>query len=410
MFDGYPGLRLTATRNYRTWIYRYKSPVNGAMRQTKLGRWPVMSFHAAVVEWEQHRQAREAGQDVAAEKRAQNAAAREVVAQGRELERNGRYTVRKLMADYVGHVSAVRKAKGAKEVERLFRTMAEPIADLAPAEVKRSVAFDLIAAHLKTPVVAADLRAELGGAWDYALDSGRIDEDTPNWWRLILRGKLRSKGKIIKGAHTGNKVERDLSEEELRKLLAWLDNFSRNVRDVLTLYLWTGTRGSEIVQIAAEEITVEGDDMWWTCPKQKTKNAWRPNAVDHRVPLVGRARKIIERRLQATPTGNLFPPVSYNAKEPHILQKSIGVAVYYHMPDCAIRPEHERPRLTVTNWAPHDLRRTVRTMLAAMGCEDKIAEAIIGHMNRNVYNKYQYDRERLDWLSQWSSRLESFAA
>jgi len=62
----------------------------------------------------------------------------------------------------------------------------------------------------------------------------------------------------------------------------------------------------------------------------------------------------------------------------HVEQKSIGVAVHYRMPYCKTYPDLVRPRLTVTKWAPHDLRRTGRTMLAALGCPTEVAEAILG--------------------------------
>lgn len=36
--DGAPGLRLVATASKRTWTYRYRSPVDGRMRQLRLGQ------------------------------------------------------------------------------------------------------------------------------------------------------------------------------------------------------------------------------------------------------------------------------------------------------------------------------------------------------------------------------------
>ncbi len=36
---------------------------------------------------------------------------------------------------------------------------------------------------------------ELGAAWDYALDAGRLPENTPNGWRRIVHGRLRGKGR-----------------------------------------------------------------------------------------------------------------------------------------------------------------------------------------------------------------------
>ena len=66
----------------------------------------------------------------------------------------------------------------------------------------------------------------------------------------------------------------------------------------------------------------------------------------------------------------------------------------------------------VTHWAPHDLRRTARTLLAALGCPNEIAEAVLGHMPRGivgVYNRHTYDKERAAWLKQLSDHLESLA-
>lgn len=94
-------------------------------------------------------------------------------------------------------------------------------------------------------------------------------------------------------------------------------------------------------------------------------------------------------------------------------QKAVGVAVWSHMPYSETRPEWVRPRLPVTHWAPHDLRRTGRTMLAALGCPLEVAEAILGHLPpgvQGVYNRHGYDAERRHWLGVLSARLEAISA
>lgn len=48
-FEAFPGLRLEAIASRRTWTYRFKSPVDGRMRQQKLGEWPAVSYAAAIV-------------------------------------------------------------------------------------------------------------------------------------------------------------------------------------------------------------------------------------------------------------------------------------------------------------------------------------------------------------------------
>jgi hypothetical protein len=53
IISDYPGFRLVAFAKVRTWIYRYKSPVDKRMRQISIGHWPSMSFPTAIVAWEQ---------------------------------------------------------------------------------------------------------------------------------------------------------------------------------------------------------------------------------------------------------------------------------------------------------------------------------------------------------------------
>ncbi|KIF80799.1 tyrosine-type recombinase/integrase [Noviherbaspirillum autotrophicum] len=410
-FADHPGLRLESSIQFKTWTYRYKSPVDGKMKQVKIGRWPAMSFHAAVVEWEQAREARSQGQDIAAEKKSERTELRVAEEIKRKREKAQTYTVERLCEDYCKHLDRVRKERGVKEVRRTFDVMIDQKFKTTPAEkVTRAAAFDLLESYAEIPVQAGKLRAELAAAWDYALDAGRIPETTQNWWRRVMRGKLRSKGKKLQGEYVGVE-KRHLSLDELRKLIPFLPNLSRNVCDVLTLYIWTGCRGAELVQMTAEEISVEADDVvWWTCPKSKTKNARHDNATDLRVPLFGKAREIVLRRNALYKTGYLFQ--SQVSKEKHIQQKVIQTSVHWHMPYSMTLPERVRPRFPVTRWSPHDLRRTVRTQLAALGCPDSVAEAVLGHMQpgvKGVYNRHSYDAERVEWLRRWNDTLNSLS-
>jgi integrase len=401
------GLRLTASSAGRAWIYRFKSPIDGRMRQIKLGQWPAMSLMVAMSEWERLRQVRERGGDPAQEKKTVRAVVKAQAEQLRLEKKNAVYTVRRLCDDYLdGHIARNRSPKGEKEVRRLLARMIDLIADVPAASLTRAQAFDQLDTHLDTPVLCLQLRAELGAAWDYALDAGRLTDNTPNWWRMLMRGKIKSKGKQIDGEKIGT-VKRVLSEPDLAQLIPWLPNFQPAIADVLTLYLWTGGRGAEIVAMEAAEITQESDGWWWTIPKRKTKNARHENATDQRVALSGRAEEVVLRRLAQTPKGFLFPSASKNG---HLEQKYISEQVYYYQPYCKVREELVRKRLPVSHWAPHDLRRTARTMLAALDCPDSVAEAIIGHMQngiKGVYNRHSYDKQRREWLTRLAEHLES---
>lgn len=407
-----PGLRLVASATSRVWKYRYKSPIAPfGMRQIKLGTWPKMSFPAATVEWERLRDLRDSGRDPALEHRVQRQEEKAVLVKARE-DAERRLTVRKLCTMYLeGHVDRNRKERSAAEARRtLVRVLDEhpDFADLDPAKVTRAAAFNLLEHYLDTPVQAGRLRAELGATWDYGHDAGKLDEEVPNWWRQIMRGKLRSKGHTREGLSIGT-AKRVLTPAELGELIRWLPNFSRLVEDVVTLYMWTCTRGSEILEMEASDITRESDGMWWTVPKAKTKNAWRGNATDLRVPLVGRAELIVQRRLDLVKSGYLFPS---EGRSGHVEQKTVSAMVWMRQPYAKTREHYERSRLPVTHWSVHDLRRTGRTQLAALGCLDEVAEAVLGHMPAGiagVYNLHRYDRERREWLTRLSDHYEQLA-
>jgi integrase len=408
----HPGLRLVATATRRSWIYRYKSPVDGGMRQVKLGEWPAMSYPVAAVEWEARRTTRDSGVDLQLAKRS---AKREERA-AKAAVRTRPYSVSDLVQDYLaGHIDVRRKPKGRAEVRRLLEANTAPISARPAALLLRSEAYDLLTALSDRPVLMASVRQEMGAAYDWGLDAGRLPENTANWWRQVWRGKMpRTKGKRINGKHIGP-AKRVLNDKEVGTLINWLPNLSRTMADALTLYLWTGTRGAEIFSIEKSEIVEETDGLWWTVPKEKTKNARHATATDLRVPLVGRARAVVLRRCDGA-SRYLFPSsvVAEDGSELSMDQKVVQSGVYHHQPYCKTKEQgsQPRPRLPVTHWSPHDLRRTVRTMLAAMGCPGEIAESVLGHMQPGivgVYNRHQYDAERLDWLTRLDARLEELA-
>ncbi|WP_197491542.1 integrase arm-type DNA-binding domain-containing protein [Methylomonas methanica] len=258
-FNGYPGLRFSAMAKVRTWFYRYRSTVDGRLRQVSIGHWPSMSFPAAIVAWEALKNQRDSGSDPALAAKQAKLEAKALLNKQETEKTENAYTVSVLCDEYLaGHVCRHRAKKGSTEITRMFNTMLGDIADLSSTEITRAMAFNLIQKYAATsPVQAGKLRCELGAAWDYAMDAGRLPEEAVNWWRLILRGKIRSKGKTIEGKNIGV-VKRVLTEDEIGELIAWLPNFAPIIADVLTLYLWTGTRGSEIVGMSGTEISEEG--------------------------------------------------------------------------------------------------------------------------------------------------------
>lgn len=403
--DGCPGLRLQATETKKTWTYRYKSPVDGRMKQVRIGGWPEMALSAAVAKWEGLRIRREAGEDISVTRRGERLATRSVPSSG--------YTVGKMVQDYAdGYLDKRRKAKGAQAVRRRLIAATAAYKSTPVAMITRSMAFDLIESLSDRPVLANSVKTELAAALDHALDAGRVPDDTPNWWRQVFRKKLRSLGAMRDGKRKGT-GKRVLTIAEVHTLLtAELSMFSQQVQDFLVLQLWTCTRGAEIVQMRPEHISRELDGLWWTVPKDLLKTLHVDAVNDFRVPLEGRAAAVVERLL--IPGGQwLFPSRSRRGEIRSQTQAYMQSKVHYLQPYSKCRPDHVRRRLSVSHWSPHDLRRTGRTWLAALGCPHEVGEAILGHVLPGVagdYNLYAYDKERRQWLAALSVRLEQVAA
>lgn len=182
--------------------------------------------------------------------------------------------------------------------------------------------------------------------------------------------------------------------------------------DAVIMYLWTGARGSEIFAMNASQLAEKDGVLWWTIPKELTKNARFPDATDLRVPLFGRAREVVKRRLrEADEDGDLF----LSATGSRYSTRTFSGYLYDLQPYSPKSQRKGRVRkvLTVTDWTAHNLRRTTRTMLSALGCPKEVAEAIVGHMPEKIegtYNAYSYDAERVQWLSRVDQRLEELAS
>ncbi|WP_440111832.1 tyrosine-type recombinase/integrase [Acidovorax sp. BL-A-41-H1] len=406
VIEGCQGLRLVATASRKTWTYRYKDD-SGKMKQVAIGQWPAIPVQAAAAQWQELRTQRSAGVDPRAQRKRIKVAAKQVTPEA--------YTVRQLVQDYVdGPLKDGRKPTGHEAARRALHAVLDEnptFAESAAHEVTRGVAFGILDAKKATPMAAVKLRSMFGAAWEHAHDSGRLDGAVPNWWRQVMRGKLKSKGKIIGGEHVGQ-GRRVLTGDEVGALLRWLDNMHPHGRDAVVMYLWTCTRGAEIFSLRPEHVTKERGLWWWTVPKSLTKNAGEALAVDLRVPLYGRALEVVQRRIKAAgPDGWLFT----GAKGGPYTQHDFSTYIYGLQPYSEKVARRSSPGLVlpVTNWTPHNLRRTARTMLAQLGCINEVAEAIVGHMPKDIvatYNAHTYDAERREWLAKLDQYLEGLAA
>lgn len=401
IIDGCAGLRLVAAPRWKSWVYRYKDAA-GRMRQTAIGRWPAMPASEAVARWQALREGRASGLDPVAVKRQAKADAR--------AELLAAVTVRDVVDAYVRDVlPASRSADSLKAAQSALARLLDSDLELAgapPRSITRARAFDVLADRTGTPTATAKLRSLLGAAWDHALDAGRIDADTPNWWREVMRGKLRSRGKIVGGEHQGQS-HAVLTLDECGQVLRWgAENMHPHGFDVLVMYLWTGARGVELLRLQPAHFAAAGGVLWATLPKAMTKNANVPRAVDLRIPMLGRARVVVQRRLDAAARGAVMWS---DASGLPYTQKAFSTAVYDLTPSSP-KGKRRGTGWPVVGWSAHRLRATVRTLLAGLGCPRDVGEALMGHLppeTEGTYNRHSYDAERVLWLGKLADQLEA---
>ncbi len=91
----------------------------------------------------------------------------------------------------------------------------------------------------------------------------------------------------------------------------------------------------------------------------------------------------------------------------HISQKALGLAQYVarHMEEeCGAKDP------IAVHWTVHDLRRTVATGLAKLGCPRVVQDRILNHIDHSIsaiYDRHTYDVEAREWLQKWASHLDN---
>ena len=190
--------------------------------------------------------------------------------------------------------------------------------------------------------------------------------------------------------------KRVLAVDEIKALWASLDlgneafGVSAASRLVLKMILLTGQRPGEVAGMEWAEIDEKA--MVWTIPAARMKSK-----LDHKVPLCSMALSVLE-QARFTLGGSEF--VFQSEKKPGALITRQGAARAARV--------HWKDMGAVEAFTPHDLRRTMRTMLAELGVDDVIAEKVLGHSLAGmlkIYNQHPYDAEKRQALTQWETRL-----
>ena len=152
----------------------------------------------------------------------------------------------------------------------------------------------------------------------------------------------------------------------------------------IKLLLLTGLRLREVTEAKWSEINLDEGEL--LIEDQRTKMG-RPQLV----PLSTTAREIVEG----------LP----RFEGPYIFSTTSGARPVGSFSKAKLRADSLSG---VKGWRIHDLRRTVRTGLAALGINDTIAERILGHSPTKLvqtYNVHQYRNEKSEAVERWAMRL-----
>ncbi len=132
----------------------------------------------------------------------------------------------------------------------------------------------------------------------------------------------------------------------------------------------------------------------WHLPAARTKTG---ESLD--VPLVPEVAEWLRRlHTLAASSEYLFPKRRRDPRErvPHVGVDTLNVAL-------------QRVKHGLRHFTLHDLRRTARAHLAALGIRREVAERCLGHNLRGVegtYDRHDYFRERRVALEQWTLLLQ----
>lgn len=368
------GLTFTLTAHgYASWTFRYS--IGGKRRELTLGHYPNLTLAQARKLARAARSRVDRGFDPAREKRAR-------IEEAAKAER--RCTVAVLASDWYTRM-IVPKWKHHVKVRQVLDKHVLPIIGRLPAEDVKAADIDRVLDGIVRKgarTVANDALMHLKALFAY----GRK--------RRILEHNPAADFDMADAGGKETPRARALSREELATAITAMKNTaSLGHENFLTflILLATCVRKGELV--AAQWAEFELDGGIWHLPEARTKTA---AALD--IPLASPVvRWLRELRVFAAGSEYVLPARTRSKRYPHISPDTLNVAL--------TRVAHGLEHFTV-----HDMRRTARTQLAALGVSREIAERTLNHKLRGVegvYNRHDYFDERRQALALWAGLLDA---
>jgi len=375
------GLTFTLSRaGVAAWVLRYRH--GGKQPEYSIGRYPDISLAEARVLAAELRRRVQQGEDIAASK--QDEKAKAAAEKAKALIKAN--TTSALAAEWLAR--AISDSHRPKVARVLDRYALPEIGLLSPEQVQPAHVDHVLRQTVKAgaPTTANDLLRYLKRLFAFARKRRIVTHNPAEDFDTSDAG-----GKEL--ART-----RALSVGEIGKFIAAMKDCETLGRDnelAFRLLLLLGVRKGELVGAAWHEFDLGA--ALWHLPAERSKTG---EAI--MIPLPPLAVKWF-RELETRAAGSpwVFPARRIGKRRlGHISPDTLNVAL--------TRLEHGLPAFTV-----HDLRRTVRTQLSALGVSPHIAERVLNHKLRGVagvYDRHDYLEERLQALQQWAVMLANIEA
>jgi integrase len=283
---------------------------------------------------------------------------------------------------YLERKRATMKSRAFSEVERHLLNHAKPLHRLQLGEIDRRTVAALLAdiEDERGPVARNRLRSSLSAFLAWTVREGFIEADP-----------VAGTGK----AEEGGARERVLTESELREV--WLALPQDQFGDILRLLILTAQRRDEIGWLQWSEVDFDQDMIVLSAARTK-------NRREHELPLSQQSKAILNRQPKRKGRDFIF---------------GFGKGGFSGWSDCKARldetvlSKRQRKAKPTANWRLHDLRRTSATMMAELGIQPHIIEAILNHVSGHkagvagIHNRAKYSAEMRDALQKWADHLDA---
>jgi integrase len=352
------GLRLREGGS-RTWVYQYW--LGDRSRRVTLGKWPKLSA----------KQARELVDHLAAK-----VALGQDPAEAKFEDRARKTSFGDIAGLYLAAQATRLRPRSLVEVERHLNVHAKPLHGQPVDKLRREEVADLLTvlAANSGPVAANRVRASITAMLNWAMKAGKVEANP--------------------AAFTNKESEtsrpRVLTADELRDVWAALPDGDYGT--IVRLLILTGQRRTEIGDLRWSEIDAKRSKI--TLPAIRTKNGRA-----HVIPIADAVRALIAAIPQKDGRDFLF---GFGNSGFAGWSKCKGRL------DAAINANRKKPMLP---WTIHDCRRTAATMMADIGIQPHIIEAVLNHASGHkggiagVYNHSEYETEKREALKLWAKHV-----